>query len=262
MASLYVLVYSFAMKYVLIFAAVVFLMRIDFWLNLIEEATNKYGKSLESQPRIEAENIQTKREVISVSEDKSLKQTPKMRFLALLNDFHDKPSATTRESALQIFKSSPAIFGQKLDRELESQIFNWRDLLTNNHPESAKFMVDLMNLLQGENLEMMKRFFSLWMGVNMDHFLTAYSKTKDVNCTIAQVFGDNLSEDEKVNEFYEREAALKVIMANEKTPPPEKILATNCLIVIGTELEKRNMKPDLPAPEPIQPEPTQTGVSP
>ncbi len=250
------------MKYVLIFAAVVFLMRIDFWLGLFEKASKEYGQSLEKQPTVDVENIQSKREVIGVSDDQSLKQTPKMRFLALLNDFHDKPSSTTRESALEVFKSAPAMFGQKLDRDLESQIFNWRDLLTNNHPETGKFMIDLMTILQGENLEMMKRFFSLWMSVNMDHFLSVYSRTKDINCTVAQLFGDNLSEDEKLNEFYERDSALKVIVANEKTPPPEKTLATNCLLVVGIELEKRTAKPEVPETQTVQPDPVQTGAAP
>jgi hypothetical protein len=160
------------------------------------------------------------------------------------------------------------MFNQKLDPQLENEIFRWRDLLNNNEPEAAKFMQDLMNILQGENLEMMKRFFSLWMDINMEHFLAAYSKTKDTNCSIATML-DNIPEEERLNEYVEREDALKAFVAKEKVDPIQKNLANNCLLVLQIEIAKFPPRPveesspeeSSAVPVPV-PTPDQGGVSP
>lgn len=223
------------MKYVLIFAIVILAVRADYWLSLFDKAGENFGQK---PVEVDTSGITNNREIVGIKQDLSLKQSPKDTFLALLEDFHSSPSVAIREKAMIIFKENPVMFNQNLDTILEGHVFRWRDLLNNNDPEAVNFILDLMNILQGENLFMIKRFFSLWMEINMEHFLAAYSRTKDVNCTIATIFGDTIPEDEKLNEYYDREAALKAFLAKEKIELAQKTLATNCNLVLGIEIAK------------------------
>lgn len=253
------------MKYVVIVIIALLMARADLFLGLFDRIVEK------SQPApAEVDTSEVKsNELVPVAQDQSLKQTPRQTFIALLEDFHANPIQPIHERAMAIFKDNPTMFNQKLDVELEAAIFRWRDLLNNNEPEAAKFMQNLMNILQGENLEMMKRFFSLWMDINMEHFIVAYSKTKDTNCSIATTL-DNIPEEEKLNEYVEREDALKVIVAKEKIEPVQKTLANNCLLVLQIEIAKFPPRPvgEESAPEestvvPVPlPTPDQGGVQP
>lgn len=236
------------MKYIVILIIAVIMVRIDFWLTLVERAAKKVSSVTERQVQVDPVINKPAPDLIPVKQDATLKQSPKETFLALLEDFRANPIAPIRERALVIFKDHPTMFSQKLDPQLEAQVFRWRDLLNNNEPEVVKFLIDLMNILQGENQEMIKKFFSLWMEINMEHFLAAYSRTRDVNCGVAKLFGFPLSEEEKINELYEREASLKEFVAKEKVEPVQKALANNCLLVLQIELSKI-----APAPEPEQP---------
>lgn len=261
------------MKYVVIAAIVILAVRVDYWLSLFDKANENLGPT---QVEVDTSGISNTREMVGMKQDLSLRQTPKDTFLALLEDFHSSPSSAIREKAIMIFKENPTMFNQKLDPILEANVFRWRDLLNNNDPEAVNFMLDLMNILQGENQLMMKRFFSLWMEINMEHFIAAYSRTRDSNCSIATLFGDTIPEEEKINELYSREDALKAFLTKEKIEPAQKALATNCLLVLGIEIAKaapapqtpeasavqdpyiQNTQPVQPAPEPAQP----AGVSP
>lgn len=261
------------MKYVLIVAIVILAVRVDYWLSLFDKASDNLGPTT---AEVDTSGIANTREIVGIKQDLSLKQTPKETFMALLEDFRSSPSSQIREKAMMIFKENPTIFNQKLDLNLEASVFRWRDLLNNNDPEAVNFMLDLMTILQGENQFMMKRFFSLWMEINMEHFIAAYSRTKDTNCTIATLFGDSIPEEEKINEYYDREAALKEFMAKEKIEPAQKSLATNCLLVLGIQIAKASQTqtpeatpvqdPDVQNIQPVQPTPVPpvqpSGVSP
>lgn len=226
------------MKYVVIVIIALLMARADLFLGLFDRIVEK------SKPGpVEVDTSEVKsNELVPVAQDQSLKQTPRQTFIALIEDFQANPVQPIHERAMAIFKEHPTMFNQKLDPELESAVFRWRELLNNNEPEAAKFMQDLMNILQGENLEMMRRFFSLWMEINMEHFLAAYSKTKDTNCSIATVL-NNIPEEEKLNEYVEREDALKAFVAKEKVDPVQKNLANNCLLVLQIEIAKFPPRP-------------------
>lgn len=253
------------MKYVVIVIIALLMARADLFLGLFDRLVEK------SQPApAEVDTSEVKsNELVPVAQDQSLKQTPRQTFIALLEDFHANPIQPIHERAMAIFKDNPTMFTQKRDPELEAAVFRWRDLLNNNEPEAAKFMQNLMNILQGENLEMMKRFFSLWMDINMEHFIAAYSKTKDTNCSIATIL-DNIPEEEKLNEYIEREDALKILVTKEKIDPVQKTLANNCLLVLQIEIAKFPPRPvfeegateeSTPTPNPL-PAQDQGGVQP
>lgn len=248
------------MKYIAVLVIIIMFVRIDVLLGLFDKASNSFKPA---PPEVQNSDISSSREVIPVSQDRSLKQTPRENFLAMLEVFRITPDAPTRERALSIFKDHPTIFTDKLDPGLESQVYRWREHLNNNEPETVKFLIDLLNILKGENLQMVKRFFALWMEIDMENFIAAYSKTRDSNCSIATTFGDRIPEEEKIKELYDREDALKALVANDKLSPAQKALARNCLLVLGMEINKSSLPTQqVPQPEPAQEQPEAGGVSP
>jgi hypothetical protein len=258
------------MKYVLILVVVLLIARIDYFLGLFDKASDKLNSD---QGGAEVSESISQRDVIPVNQDMSLKQTKKDTFLALLADFHSAPTAEIRNRAISILKDNPTMFTDKLDKDLENHIFRWRELLNNNEPEAVNMLLDLQNSLRGENLEMIKKFWALWMDINMDNFIAAYTRTKDTNCSIATVFGDPIPEEELVNEYVERQDALTVLLAKEKIDPVQKTLATNCSLQLKIIIEKLAPAPlpgteqsQVPSttvyPDPNAPEPPTAPVAP
>ena len=223
------------MKYIAVLVIIIMFVRIDILLGLFDKATNSFEPT---PPAIENSDSTLNREIIPISKDQNLKQTPREDFFALLEAFRISPEVSIREKAMSIFKDHPTMFNEKLDPTLESLIYRWREHLHNNEPETVNFLLDLLNILKGENLDMVKRFFSLWMEIDMEKFIAAYSKTRDSNCTIATTFGDRIPENEKINEFYDREDALKDLLKNEKMNLVHRALAKNCLLVLSLEISK------------------------
>src|SRR5690606_6706879 len=110
------------MKYIVVLAIVIVLVRIDFFVGQIEKAITRLTPA---PPEVEASLTRPQDIIISVSEDENLQQSPRETYLALLASFRVYPDATIREKAIEIFKAHPTIFTAKLDRELESQVFRW-----------------------------------------------------------------------------------------------------------------------------------------
>jgi len=223
------------MKYVVIVAIVVLFVRIDFWLGLFDRASENFSANNDEATTVE---INSGRETIPIGKDSNFKTDPRATFFSLLEYFRISPIAETRERAINILKTNPKMFDQKLDKQLESQIFRWRDLLNNNEPELVNFLLDLMTVLQGENQIMINKFFSLWMEIDMEKFIKAYSRTKDTNCMIATTFGDNIPEEEKINLYFDRETDLKIFLNKEKIDPVHRALANSCLLVLGVQISK------------------------
>jgi hypothetical protein len=223
------------MKYVAAIVIIILFARIDVLLEFFDKTSEKLsGESVE----VDVTNTEISREVIPINEDINLKRSPKENFFILMEDFHRAPTAETREKAIALLKANPGILSDKLDQKLESRVFSWRDLLINNNQETVNFILDLMKILKGENFEMMNRFFAIWMDINMEHFIAAYVRTKDLNCSIAVTFGDQIPEEEKLNDFYDREEALKKIVEKPNIDPVQKSLASNCLLQIGLQIAK------------------------
>lgn len=223
------------MKYIAVLAIVVLMVRVDFFMGLVDRY---FGNSEPAPTDVSAEDISSKREVISVKQDESLKQSPRQIFMGLMEDFRTAPVIEIRNKAISVLKSNPAMFGPKLDTDLEARVFNWTELITNNEPEVVNFLLDLMVILEAENQEMVKRFFSSWMSIDMGHFIAAYSRTKDSNCLIATMFPANLPSDEVLNEYYDREEALVALLAKEKLDPTHRRLAQNCKLVVTIQIDK------------------------
>jgi hypothetical protein len=237
------------MKYVLIIFGIAILLRIDFILDLFDRA----NRNMENrEPVVEVSESKSDRSVISVDQDQMLNTPPKDTFFAFLDAFHSAPDAEIRIRAISWLKEHPKLFNQMLDTDLESKIFKWREHLNNNNQEVVNFILDLMVVLPGENQDILKNFFALWMDINMENFIISYSRTKDTNCSIATTFGDPIPEEEKVNDYYQRVDSLKIILQKEKIEPIQKALATNCLLQLETLLQKLN-----PVATPVEPPPSE-----
>lgn len=245
------------MKYLVILVVVILFTRIDYLLGLFDKASDR----INNVPADVEVTGSVGKEVIPVSQDRNLQRTTRDTLFALLEDFKTSPVADIRNRSMEILAKNPTMFNEKLDKELESRVFQWREHLNNNEPEVVNFMLDLLNVLKGENQEMVRRFFSLWMDINMEHFIAAYSRTKDSNCTIATTFGENIPEEEKVNEYVERLEFLNAYLAKEKNDPAHKALATNCALQLKVTVD-RLAPPALPQSEPPPEEASSTTVFP
>jgi hypothetical protein len=244
MARLYVLVYSFAMKYVWIAVAMVILVRIDLIMHYIDKS---FAKLQSSAPPINLEDLPANKEHVSFKDDQSFHKPPRQVFLSLLEGFKSNPTMAVREKAFVTLKENPSLFTDKLDPELEARIYSWRDLLYQKNKESYYFLLELLNVLRGENQEMVKRFFSLLIDIELTDFLQVYSKSKDSNCMIITMLGDNLAEEEKNNELIERHAAIVSLLASEKIDPAYQVFTQRCELTLKIHLNK--IKPTQPTSE-------------
>jgi hypothetical protein len=233
------------MKYIVIFAIVVLLVRIDFFMNLVEKGIHKFsGTPTNTEPlRVEAG-----KETIPFGEDQTLKQTSKDKFLSLLEVFHSSPDATIRVRIMEELKTNPKLFTATPDRDLEARIFALRDLLNIGQTEVLTLLIDLQNALPGQNQEMIKRFFSLLIDQNLDLFLRVYPGTKDLNCNVVNLIADPVEEEDKVNLYRIRESAVTAYLAKENLPVASKALAQQCLVHLQTQILKLTPAPAVETP--------------
>lgn len=224
------------MKYVWIFAAVVILVRIDVVLKFFDRTAEKIqsSQSVELGPG----DIAPGSEVVSLEADLSLKSSPHKKFISMLEDFHISADKSVKEKALELLRSHPTIFTERLDKDLEAAIYRWRDLLMQKNKETYDFLLELIKTLKGENLEMVKRFFSLTIEENIGEFLAAYSKSSDVNCLIMGYLSDPLPEEEKYNELNERLQALDAFLGSDKVNATNKAYAEKCHLVLKLQVDK------------------------
>lgn len=224
------------MKYVLIFAAIVFLIRIDFFLGLFDRATDYSNK--EETVQIDDRDLDTSKDIIPISRDQNLNYSSKDRVFALMEEFKSNPEAESRQKIVAAIKGNPKDFNQAPDVDFESRLFAYRDLLFQKNPELMKLLVELHNGTQGENQKTVRRFFSLLIDSSMETFLHYYSQTSDTTCMVMNVAGNPVPAYEEIDFFESRDEGLSRVLASETSTPAVKQLASNCQIMVRDHLSK------------------------
>jgi hypothetical protein len=233
------------MKFVLVIFLVVVLTRIDFILDLWQKKTSQF---FTDQTIVGPEDIKSNRQLIPFSQDSNLTFSPWLTLKSLFESFHSNPSADLRSKIIELVKKIPSLSKQEFSTEFESSLFRLRDLMNNNHPELPLLLNSLQPILTGAPKESLRKFYALWMDIDMENFLRAYAQSPDKDCGLAIVFGDPVPEEEWYNEYLEREDTLKKILVKEGLSQEVKSLTEKCLIVLSTQTQK--MIPQLtPAPE-------------
>lgn len=222
------------MKYIAAIVIVAIILRIDVIMRLFDKASDRFESRTPDISEIDLSEVT--REIPAGNQN--LKQSPKNRFIGLLQTFRVTPDATYRSEAMALFKSHPTMFTEKLDPDLESALFEWRDLILQSSPELPEFLLELQGILKGENLETVTKLFAILLDQNLDLFLNSYIKTKDTNCMIATVVGDNIPDAEKVNELFDREKSLSEYLLREKVDPKLAAYVNSCLLVLRLHLAK------------------------
>jgi hypothetical protein len=225
------------MKYVWIILAVILLVRIDLVMRIFDQAADKF--SSRNSTEIAENEIQPNSEIVSITNDPSLKVTPKKIFLSMLDDFHASADLNIKLKALEFLKTHPTLFNDKLDKDLEIFIYRWRDLVLQKNKVTYDFLIELMKQLKGENLEMLQRFFTLVIDNDINEFFNAYQKTSDTNCMIIKKLVDVLPEEEAYNELAERLTLVQSYVSSDKINPSYKVFAELCLLVLKLDVEKR-----------------------
>jgi hypothetical protein len=246
------------MKYIWILIAVIIVVRIDMILRFFDKTVAKYQSKTEP---VKINEVESTLEVRPSADGPLTSASPKKIFLSMLDAFHNNPDEDVRKMALDELKKNPHLFNDKLDKKLEEEIYRWRNSLQGKNSRVLSFLLELMELLKGENQEMMKSFFSLYIEIDLADFLRIYSKTKDTNCLIATYQGDSLSPEEKTNELVERLNALNVFIA-EENPEPLKAYAMTCQMVLKLHLDETQLKNATSPPVSAPVAPTTPGVTP
>ena len=237
------------MKYVFILVVIVILVRIDVVFKLFEKTAGKYQNSREE---IKTGDIEPSSDLVSVDNDLSLKTSPHKTFISMLNDFKNTSDLNVKNKAIEVLRSQTTMFSDKLDIELESSIYLWRDLLIQKNKTAHEFLIEMMKYIKGENLEMVRRFYSLAIDIDLIDFFNSYSKSTDTNCIIMGYVADNLSDEEKYNELEERLIAFDAFLLTEKAVP-FLVFAKRCQIVLNLEINK--LKAVVPPSETAENEP-------
>ncbi len=256
MAVLSLLNYPYPMKYIALLVLIVFLVRIDFFMGLFEKFYRKVSPPTQEEI---SSDMRSKPDLIPVKKDVTLQQNPKINFLSLVEDFKTSPVAEIRLRAVTLIRENPTTFGQKLDTDLEAQIFGLRELVNKGEPELGHFIFELWPLLLGENQELLKRFMADWMDTNLAFFITTYARAKDLSCSIAKTFPYPLPEEEQLNQFYDREEMLNAFLSRDKLDPLQRELAQNCKLQVTLEIDK--LSPSFSAPSAANPDSETTGLA-
>lgn len=259
------------MKYVWILVAVVILVRIDLVLKFFDNTAKKMQTESSSEVR-PGEGLPNS-EVVPMDRDLAIKSTPRQIFISMLNDFQAAPDSGEKMKTLEYLRAHPTMFSDKIDTDLESSIYRLRSLVVQRDKETAELVLEMMKYIRGENLEMLKRFFSFIIDADMADFLTIYSKSSDINCMIITYLGDQLSVDERFNELSERLTVLETYLNREGIAPPIKLYGDKCLLILKMEVEKMrtpfapqdsavSSEPTEPAPPQESPTPVDPGSTP
>lgn len=237
------------MKYIVILIVVVILVRIDVVMNLFDKTSQKIENSGSNQTINTSTETPTS-ELVPMNTDPALKVDPKKIFFSMMEDFRSAPVADLRDRAIETLRSSPTMFNEKLDPELEASIFRWKGLIVQRNKVAQSFILELMKSLKGENLEMMKRFLSYAIDADFADFVSFYSKTTDSNCMLITYLGDNLPDEEKFNELSERLKSIDAYIASDKAEYKE--YAQRCQLVLKLTVDRLGT---VTAPPPDQSEP-------
>ncbi len=225
------------MRYVLIFALVIAVAKIDTLFDLYRKASSQVSKQKKKMDEpASTTTIKAENDTVSYDKDPSLKVNPHDRVIALMESFKLNPEPEVRAKIMEDIKVVPKLLMPTLDLALETVIYSWRDLIQENHPETINFMMDLENLLTGENLDVIRRNFVFLLDRNAEAFVTRYSKSRDVSCKAGALFGEPVPEEEKINEFRVRETSLQTVLLKETLDPAVKTFTAICLNVVKTQI--------------------------
>ncbi len=232
-----------SLKYVLIFVAAIILIRIDVVIGLGEKAwlLVKNEKS-QNTPDDFGDSP------IVVRSEKNVELTPRQKYFNFMESFRVSPEQVFREEAMTLFRTHPQMFTEKLDNDLAARIYSWRDLIVSNETEVPLFLLDLFNILKGENKAVIPGFFSVMLDLNPEMFMSHYPRTKDLTCAPATMIEAAVPAEEKFPELYERMGLLEDYLKKENLTADKKNYATICFNTLRLYLEKEAPPP--PATEP------------
>jgi hypothetical protein len=175
---------------------------------------------------------------VPLKNDMFIQSNPKEKFFSLLEDFHGDPSTEIREQAIKLLKENPHILNQPFDKDFEAYVYRWRDLLSVNQKEVSLIIFEMMKILKDENKELLKRFLSLGIEINLRNFISINHNGADANCSTIIAFGDPYTDEEKMNLLIERQSALNELLGLEGVELSQKKFVKVCLIQLQLHLNK------------------------
>lgn len=204
-------------------------------MTLFDKTSQKIENSGSNQAITTSTETNTPK-LVPINDDLSLKVDSRKIFFSILEDFRSAPVVELQDKAIETLRSSPTMFNEKLDKDLEASIFRFKGLLVQRNKVAQNFILELMKSMKGENLEMMKKFLSFSIDADFVDFVSFYSKTPDLNCMLITYLGDNLPDEEKYNELAERLKVIDAYIASDKTEYKE--YAQRCQLVLKLTVDR------------------------
>ena len=233
------------MKYVWAIVIVILLVRIDSILKFIEKGVGRVNISTEDS----ASTANTPdKEIVPLTADLGQQNNPRLILFTLLSNFRTNPDKNNHDKIIEHITKYPELFSEKIDTTFEASIYSWRDLLIQRNIEAVDLLLNLMNILKGENQLMIQKFLTILMDEDIKTFLKAYMRTKDVGCNIASEIADNITDEEKYNELTERADRFDAYLSSDQVDQTSKQLGINCQTTLKVQLEKLKALYGTPVP--------------
>ncbi len=233
------------MKYAIIIIAIILLVRWETIVKLVGKTEDLVAP--DNTIYIE-EPKETQTEIIPVTKDKTLEQSPDQKIVTLIEDFNRNPTAEIKNLIITDIKANPSYFGQEphlgyisVMTKLISHI-QQENLLVNN------FLFEIWPFVKGSNLLVVKQLLALNFEENLNVLLDLLSKSgRDPSCSLAELIPETLSKEQSEQFLIERRNNLEKVTNDESKLPNVRTMAINCHRVVEIEILKIN-PPQVPNP--------------
>ncbi|GEM_PF-6596960 len=242
------------MKYAIIIIVIILLVRWETIVKLVDK-TEGLVTTDEIKPTEQAASSQI--EIIPVTKDKSIEQSPLQKIVSLIEDFYRSPSDNTRDLIITEIRANPGLFGESGQEDYLSIMSKFPSHIEQKTPLVNSFLFELWPLMRGANLLIVKQLLAMNFEIDLVSFLDQLAKSgRDPSCFIAEITPDGLTKEVKEKFLLERKANIEKIINDEAGFPKIKTMGLNCFRIIEIELLKIN------APAAELPETTPTNSNP
>ncbi|HLT22398.1 MAG TPA: hypothetical protein VKZ84_03105 [Bacteriovoracaceae bacterium] len=217
------------MKYALIIALALIILRIDMFVGVAERAWNKVPRPKVDEAEISEEALPVS--TFSVGDVETDKLSP---LRLLITEFSYNPDRATREMLVEYIRSNPELLN--LNPEiLFSEMEKWRPYVAGENPELALLLNDLLNIFSGERKKVIQQFYSKYLDENPEFFFHYYPIQGDVNCIVAKYDwnSENVLNKEGISQRMKRIGDLA-----GQISPTKFEFSKNCQLVLRVEASK------------------------
>lgn len=228
------------MKYALIIAAVLIILRIDMFVGVAERVWDKVPSI--STKKNESEVLEATSSVIESPPNVTIAPDAVSQLGVLLNEFSFNTDRSTRELIISFIKSHAALL-QLNPSVLFTQMEKWMPMVKSDNAEIPLLLNDLFEIFKGEQAKVIQQFYTLYFVENPEFFIHYYPQKRDPNCIVLKYAWNTLNKLD-AEQIAFRQKQLEELAG--KIPGEKLEFAKNCQLVLRVEESKITQDLDLP----------------